>query len=91
VNTDVDLLLGKASREQLLPVYTEVKGLVCCMVPNIFATMWTGLTFAGGLWVAAVADGFWHACLLVDAAWCRTSLPPCGRVSHQQVSCWLLL
>jgi hypothetical protein len=47
VNSDVDALLGKASREQLMPVYTEVKGLVCCMVPDIFASMWTGLTFAG--------------------------------------------
>jgi hypothetical protein len=47
VNADVDVLLGKASREQLLPVYSEVKGLVCCMVPDMFASMWTGLTFAG--------------------------------------------
>jgi hypothetical protein len=58
----VDLLLGKASREQLMPVYTEVKGLVCCMVPNIFATMWTGLTFAGGLWAAAVQAFGMPAC-----------------------------
>lgn len=48
VSAGVDTLLSKASREELLPIYSEVKGLVCCLVPDVFASMWTGLTFAGG-------------------------------------------
>ncbi|WIA38305.1 hypothetical protein OEZ86_001645 [Tetradesmus obliquus] len=58
VGADVDVLLGKASREQLLPVYSEVKGLVCCMVPDIFASMWTGLTFAGVFAFALIVCAF---------------------------------
>jgi hypothetical protein len=84
VNADVDVLLGKASREQLMPVYTEVKGLVCCMVPDIFATMWTGLTFAGGAgWCS------WHqVTVTVELAW----LLWCGRgcSSCQRPLCYLL-
>lgn len=63
VGADVDVLLGKASREELLPVYSEVKGLVCCMVPDIFASMWTGLTFAGG------RQQPWRGCRLGARGW----------------------
>jgi hypothetical protein len=50
MNADVDTLLSMASREQLLPIYSEAKSLVCCMVPDVAASMWMGLTFAGEHW-----------------------------------------
>jgi hypothetical protein len=50
LNADVNQMLGKASREQLLPVYSEAKSLVCCMMPDAAASMWMGLTFAGEGW-----------------------------------------
>eukprot|EP00879_Flechtneria_rotunda_P025064 GHRR01026603.1.p1 GENE.GHRR01026603.1~~GHRR01026603.1.p1 ORF type:complete len:242 (-),score=66.94 GHRR01026603.1:241-933(-) len=43
----VEALLQRASRDELMPVYGEVKGFVCCAVPDMFTSMWTGLTFSG--------------------------------------------
>jgi hypothetical protein len=40
---------AQANRTQLFGVYSEVKGYVCCAVPDMVAPMWVGLTFAGVL------------------------------------------
>jgi hypothetical protein len=47
VTSEVNNLVTLASREELMPVYSEIKGFVCCAVPDMFGSMWTGLTFAG--------------------------------------------
>lgn len=46
--TDRAVLQMQAGRDQLFGVYSEVKGYICCSVPDMFAPMWTGLTMAGG-------------------------------------------
>lgn len=47
VETGVNALLTTLGRDGLLPVYGEVKALVCCTVPDMMSSMWIGLTFAG--------------------------------------------
>jgi hypothetical protein len=37
----------QANRTQLFGVYSEVKGYICCSVPDVLSPMWIGLTFAG--------------------------------------------
>lgn len=32
----------------MFKVYSEVKGYICCAVPDLVTPMWTGLTMAGG-------------------------------------------
>lgn len=40
-------LHAQANRTQLFGVYSEVKGYVCCGVPDMVSPTWTSLTFAG--------------------------------------------
>lgn len=47
VRGGVEGLLDSFDRDALIPVYQDVKGLVCCAVPDAVASMWTALTFAG--------------------------------------------
>jgi hypothetical protein len=84
LNTDVHQLLGKASREQLLPVYTEAKSLVCCMMPDAAASMWMGLTFAGEGWHYMVLRAVPLLWLLVHT---RTPRKPHLSCSWLQVEC----
>lgn len=53
INASVDTLLTTLGRDGLLPVYGDVKGLVCCLVPDFMTSMWIGLSFAGKACFAA--------------------------------------
>jgi hypothetical protein len=81
LNTDINDLLGKASREQLLPVYSEAKGLVCCMMPDAFASMWMGLTFAGECWYKS-------GCSALPLFWLLVHMRP-GKLICSAASCRL--
>jgi hypothetical protein len=48
------MLLMQADRKEMFRMYSEVKGYVCCSVPDMVAPMWTGLTMAGGAFVHAL-------------------------------------
>jgi hypothetical protein len=37
----------QASQAEMFKMYSEVKGYICCSVPDMLAPMWTGLTMAG--------------------------------------------
>lgn len=41
------LVLHQADRTRMFKMYSEVKGYLCCSVPDMLSPMWTGLTMAG--------------------------------------------
>eukprot|EP00878_Enallax_costatus_P042646 GHUV01050075.1.p1 GENE.GHUV01050075.1~~GHUV01050075.1.p1 ORF type:complete len:277 (+),score=57.47 GHUV01050075.1:182-1012(+) len=47
IDQGVNTLLTTVGRDGMIPVYGDVKGLVCCLVPDFLSSMWIGLTFAG--------------------------------------------
>jgi len=56
MNTTVDsavaavgALIDSASREQVMPLYESVKGLICCSIPDTFSGMWIALSIGGML------------------------------------------
>jgi hypothetical protein len=45
--TDVDSIITYASYDSLFPVYTAVKGFICCNFADVIGNMWVALTLAG--------------------------------------------
>ena len=51
-------LLTAGGRDEVLPLYGAVKGLLCCSVPDAFAGMWTALSIGGMLaWCVLCCGG----------------------------------